>query len=507
MADLSDGANWFEIDASNNKTSPNGWPEGMMPSGVNDSARADKGALKRFWDRVNPVQVITPSGGLWTFTTSNAAYPTAYVNGEVYTFKANADSAAGDQFRVNSLAAKPIWRRTVSGGFGSIIAQDIVFDGAPQLIYDSGANGGSGAFLLLNPHLPISGDGAGGITATTISTSGRITANEALISTGPGAEFVFADRGGTSPDWYWYATGGLARLGSGAGDRISIDASGDFNIVGNYEILGAIVLAISGSVTQINDASARAAILLGGTADQTNYYRNANHSFQSVGGTTQFGSWSAAGGLNIAGTCTAVSFVGNFAGSGTSTINTGTVTTTTVNASATVSGANVTASSNITAAGSVTGGSMHCTGTMQVDGQSNLLGALNVGPSGGYARIDGAGTYNVSGSWLTFSDRRVKEDIAPYEHGLEAILALAPVQFRYRAGTPFADARHTVRLGLVAQDVEPVLPEIVGMTEFAGDTLATLAPGNLVYALINTAKELAAQNAALAARVAALEAR
>ena len=67
MADLSDNTNWFETDASNNKAPPNGWPEGMMPSGVNDTARGDKGALKRFWDRINPVQTITPASGVWTF--------------------------------------------------------------------------------------------------------------------------------------------------------------------------------------------------------------------------------------------------------------------------------------------------------------------------------------------------------------------------------------------------------------------------------------------------------
>jgi hypothetical protein len=86
MPDLSDGVNWSEIDANNNQTPPNGWPEGMMPSGVNDAARADKGALKRFWNKVNPVQYITPSGGVYTFMTASAAYPAAYVNGEIYCF-------------------------------------------------------------------------------------------------------------------------------------------------------------------------------------------------------------------------------------------------------------------------------------------------------------------------------------------------------------------------------------------------------------------------------------
>src|SRR5262252_7537838 len=101
MADLSDSANWSETDALNNKASPNGWPEGMMPSGVNDSARGDKGALKRFWNRINPVVVATssplsPSGTLWQVNTGNTAFPGSYVDGEVFAFKASGAASGGD---------------------------------------------------------------------------------------------------------------------------------------------------------------------------------------------------------------------------------------------------------------------------------------------------------------------------------------------------------------------------------------------------------------------------
>jgi hypothetical protein len=188
MADLSDNTNWFETDASNNKASPNGWPEGMMPSGVNDTARGDKGAIKRFWDRINPVQGIAPSGGVYTFVTSNTAYPTAYVNGEVYSFVPANDSAGGDQFQVNALGAKPILKRVDYGSeYVPIVGQDILGGLPPRLAYGSTLNGGAGAFLLLNPYVPIAGDGSGGVSASNVTASGNVSASGNITASGVSA--------------------------------------------------------------------------------------------------------------------------------------------------------------------------------------------------------------------------------------------------------------------------------------------------------------------------------
>lgn len=205
MADLSDNTNWFETDASNNKASPNGWPEGMMPSGVNDTARGDKGALKRFWDRINPVQTIAPAGGVYTFTTSNPAYPASYMVGEIYCFHANGDGVGGDRFQVNTLDAKPVWKEIASGGWGPVGAGDIKTGLNPVLTYDPGLNAGAGAFMLNNPFVPISGDGAGGISvAGGITTAGGISAT-GLIQTnyngsGSGGEAIYATAGGIRSD-------------------------------------------------------------------------------------------------------------------------------------------------------------------------------------------------------------------------------------------------------------------------------------------------------------------
>ncbi len=104
---------------------------------------------------------------------------------------------------------------------------------------------------------------------------------------------------------------------------------------------------------------------------------------------------------------------------------------------------------------------------------------------------------NTTGSWGTISDASVKSNIQPYSRGLEAILALEPVAYVYNENAPFGGADGMVRYGLVADQVQPHIPEAVGTYEHRPDpekdetiTLSTLDPGSLTYVLINAIKEL-----------------
>lgn len=121
-------------------------------------------------------------------------------------------------------------------------------------------------------------------------------------------------------------------------------------------------------------------------------------------------------------------------------------------------------------------------------------------------RIDVSGAcFNQSGTWSALSDAALKDDIQPYTRGLDALLQINPVSFVYKPGTPFANAEtpSPVRFGLLAQDVEPHIPEIVGETQIEiGDkeeTVSTLNTGDLVFVLINAVKELKAEIDALKA--------
>lgn len=80
-------------------------------------------------------------------------------------------------------------------------------------------------------------------------------------------------------------------------------------------------------------------------------------------------------------------------------------------------------------------------------------------------RIDSNGvTYNGSGSWSTFSDRRLKKNIGGIERPLERLLALEGVRFEYRDPEQVLGAEGP-RLGFIAQQVEEVFPEWVGENE------------------------------------------
>jgi hypothetical protein len=116
------------------------------------------------------------------------------------------------------------------------------------------------------------------------------------------------------------------------------------------------------------------------------------------------------------------------------------------------------------------------------------------------AIFDSTNTRNVSGAWAVISGLETKQDVAPYTRGLDAVLQLNPVSFRYKPGTPFAspDEPSKPLFGLIADEVKPIVPEIVGQTTMtvAGKQdvpVDCLEPGNLIYALLNAVKTLAAR--------------
>ncbi len=117
-------SNWNEVDASNTDAAPDGAPEGMAPSGVNNVLRAHQGAVKRFWDRINPT--ATTGGTTTAYTLSYSVAPSAYVNGELYRFIVNATNGAAATLNVNALGAIPL--RLFGGNLlaGALLANDIV---------------------------------------------------------------------------------------------------------------------------------------------------------------------------------------------------------------------------------------------------------------------------------------------------------------------------------------------------------------------------------------------
>lgn len=122
MSDIGDDTVWSETAASNNSSPPDGWPEGMAPSGVNNSAREGMAALKRFWNQINPVATTAGTSTAYTLTYDVAAG--ALYDGELVSFIAHATCGAAPTLNKNSLGAKNL-RKFTAGAWANLAAADL----------------------------------------------------------------------------------------------------------------------------------------------------------------------------------------------------------------------------------------------------------------------------------------------------------------------------------------------------------------------------------------------
>jgi len=74
--------------------------------------------------------------------------------------------------------------------------------------------------------------------------------------------------------------------------------------------------------------------------------------------------------------------------------------------------------------------------------------------------ITGSGYY--TGSWSQWSDARAKKEIKDMPYGLEEVLKLHPVTYKLKEG------EDRTRLGLIAQEVQKIVPEVVTTEERRG---------------------------------------
>ena len=101
---------------------------------------------------------------------------------------------------------------------------------------------------------------------------------------------------------------------------------------------------------------------------------------------------------------------------------------------------------------------------------------------------------NNSSSWSTTSDARIKHVRGDYHGGLAEILRIRPVEYEFNGRGGFkADSLR--RVGVIAQEIRNVLPDTVYSIGDVDDIENMLAvdPSEIVWALVNAVKELAAQ--------------
>lgn len=133
MTDISNPS-WSETDASNNQASPKGAPEGMPPSGVNDTIRAMAGATKRFWDRINGTQVAINVGN--SYSLNYPAVPTGPGHGEIFTWRVPATNTGPATFDPGVGGAKNIFKQ-IPGGTGALSSGDLPIGSFVMTAWDS----------------------------------------------------------------------------------------------------------------------------------------------------------------------------------------------------------------------------------------------------------------------------------------------------------------------------------------------------------------------------------
>lgn len=108
------------------------------------------------------------------------------------------------------------------------------------------------------------------------------------------------------------------------------------------------------------------------------------------------------------------------------------------------------------------------------------------------------GNISASGTVTSSSDATLKDNVVVIPDALEKIAGLRGVSFTRND----LDDNGKVHIGVIAQEVEAVFPEVI-----SGEEIKSVAYGNIVAPLIEAVKTLKSQNDELFARIEALETR
>lgn len=209
--------------------------------------------------------------------------------------------------------------------------------------------------------------------------------------------------------------------------------------------LSSIAFADAGTnAVVIRNKDGGAALQLGGAGAPTNYYQNTNHVFANLGNTAQY-----------------------------------------LILSATAATAQVPLAVNMVS-GSATFNLQTATRNWQliVNAASSSFSILDGATTRISVGTDGA-CFNQTGTWNAISDATLKTDIADYTSGLSLVRQLQPRTFKYAS-----DETGTLQYGLVAQEVQPIMPELVGETVHEGETVLTVDPGRTIFSVINALREI-----------------
>lgn len=103
-----------------------------------------------------------------------------------------------------------------------------------------------------------------------------------------------------------------------------------------------------------------------------------------------------------------------------------------------------------------------------------------------------AGRY-TTGGWTHSSDARLKSDVQPISDSLQKVLSLNQVHYHFTS-----DPSQKTQIGFIAQEVEPIFPEVV---ETAKDGFKSMIYANLIAPVVGAIQELFADVQSLRAEL------
>ena len=160
---------------------------------------------------------------------------------------------------------------------------------------------------------------------------------------------------------------------------------------------------------------------------------------------------------------------------------------------------------------SAQGGYGNSAGNYHIDSKVGTSGRIYLNwfaGTGGMSVGNGASGHGVAraSAFTVSSDRRLKENISYFDNGLAQILQLKPATFDFING-------ENNQKGFIAQDVETVIPEVIGTTTMPSssgevdetDEYLTINSQAIIPYLVSAIKEQQTTIEALETRLTALE--
>jgi prepilin-type N-terminal cleavage/methylation domain-containing protein len=152
----------------------------------------------------------------------------------------------------------------------------------------------------------------------------------------------------------------------------------------------------------------------------------------------------------------------------------------------------VTINDNLSTAGTLTsGGNATLGGTLAVSNDTTINGNLIV--SGG-----------VTAASFTPSDKRLKNILGKYDSGLESILKLDTVKFKYKENNKYKFDPKEERIGVIAQELKQAVPEAVIQNK---EGYYLVKNDVIIFTMVNAVQELKTENDQLKQKLETLEER